>query len=164
MWLVLVLLAIFIPVHTLSVLDLGPEDLLFQVKSEKSWFSFLLKVIIRDDFLQGIIETTSINSLSFIFTIPVHFIYSAIKVSKYYFVVISLVLFLLLPLAIFFLVLYLKGAQTQRTLLLVSTSVIPSRPRWSRINNPVRKKWEKGGAQPIVSYMVYLIVVDMSFS
>ena len=164
MWLVLVLLAIFIPVHTLSVLDLGPEDLLFQVKSEKSWFSFLLKVIIRDDFLQGIIETTSINSLSFIFTIPVHFIYSAIKVSKYYFVVISLVLFLLLPLAIFFLVLYLKGAQTQRTLLLVSTSVIPSRPRWSRINNPVRKKWEKGGTQPIVSYMVYLIMVDTTFN
>ena len=164
MWLVLVLLAIFIPVHTLSVLDVGPEDLLFQVKSEKSWFSFLLKVIMHDDFLQGIIETTSINSLSFIFTIPVHFIYSTIKASKYYSVVVSLVLFLLLPLAICFLVLCLKGAKTQRTLLLVSTSVTPSRPRWSRINNPVRKKWEKGGTQPIVSYMVYLIMVDTTFS
>ena len=118
----------------------------------------------QGDFLQGIIETTSINSLSFIFTIPVHFIYSTIKASKYYSVVVSLVLFLLLPLAICFLVLCLKGAKTQRTLLLASTSVTPSRPRWSRINNPVRKKWEKGGTQPIVSYMVYLIMVDTTFS
>ena len=110
MWLVLVLLATFIPVHTLSVLYLGPEDLLFEVESEISWFSFLLKVIICDDFLQGIIETTSINSLPFIFTIPVHFIYSTIKVSKYYFVVISLVLFLLLSLAISFLVLYTENS------------------------------------------------------
>ena len=135
MWLVLVLLAIFIPVHTLSVLDLGPEDLLFQVKSEKSWFSFLLKVIMHDDFLQGIIETTSINSLSFIFTIPVHFIYSTIKASKYYSVVVSLVLFLLLPLAICFLVLCLKGAKTQRTLLLASTSCEKKvRERWDPTN------------------------------
>ena len=144
MWLVLVLLAIFIPVHTLSVLDLGPEDLLFQVKSEKSWFSFLLKVIMHDDFLQGIIETTSINSLSFIFTIPVHFIYSTIKASKYYSVVVSLVLFLLLPLAICFLVLCLKGAKTQRTHSLNISDTFKTQMKQDKqsCEKKVRERWD----------------------
>ena len=39
----------------------------------------------------GIIGTTSIDSLYFIFTIPVHFIHSIIKVAKYYFASISLI-------------------------------------------------------------------------
>ena len=51
-------------------------------------FSIDPQAIIRNE---GIIRTASINTLCFISTIPVNFIHSTIKVSKYYFVLISLI-------------------------------------------------------------------------
>ena len=76
-------------IWTLSVLD--P----YQRTYHSGWtqgnlgspFSIGPQAIIHNE---GIIRAASIKSLCFISTIPVHFIYSTIKVSKYYFVFISL--------------------------------------------------------------------------
>ena len=48
----------------------------------------ILDSSIHNEFWQGIIEITSIKCI--IFTLPLHFIHSTIKVSKYYFVFLSL--------------------------------------------------------------------------
>ena len=51
----------------------------------------ILKPITHDEFWQDIVWIAFITSLCFIFTIHVHFIYSTIKVSKYYFVFIPFI-------------------------------------------------------------------------
>ena len=54
-------------------------------------FSIDLEPVIHSRFWQSIIGTIYIKYLFFISTIPVHFIHNTIKVSKYYFVFISLI-------------------------------------------------------------------------
>ena len=60
------------------------------VVSELAWIWVvpspqIIEPIIYDEFWQGIIGTISTKSLCFISTIPVHFIDSTMKVSKYFF-------------------------------------------------------------------------------
>ena len=122
--------------------------------------------------IEGIIGTAYIKHMCFISTIPVHFILSTIKVSKYYFVFISFI-------SIFHIILYSfkemppsqqipdaipwRGTNTE-------ISVIRESGATLKDTNPPfvwLSRREKDGAQPIISYMclmVYLIMVDMSFS
>ena len=96
-WLFMVLLATFASVETLSILDpcqmtyhsgwtqgnLGsPFSIDPQAIWIMAWGSMENEVIT---------ETACIKSLCFISTTPVHFIHSTIKVSRYYFVFISLI-------------------------------------------------------------------------
>ena len=159
MWLLLVLLATFTSVYTLSILD--PCQRTYHSDWTQgnlgSPFSIDPQAIIHNE---GIIETASTKSLCFISTIPVHFIHSTIKVSKYYFVFISFIF-------VFHIILYSfketpssqlcpgtipwRGISTENSVIKgsgvtskdtnspsgsVSTSVISSRPGWNRTSDP----------------------------
>ena len=91
MWSILVLLAIFISVETLSILDPCQRTYRSAWTQENldSPFSKDAQAHYHDEFWQGITEAAPAKSLCFIFTIPVHFIHSAINVFKYYFFFIS---------------------------------------------------------------------------
>ena len=95
MWLILLMLAIFISVWTLPILDLcqrtyrsgwTQENLICIIPSPE-----IRKLVVHDEFWQGITGAAPTKSLCFIFTIPVHFIHSTIKVSQHYFVFTSLI-------------------------------------------------------------------------
>ena len=135
-------------------------------------------------FWQGRTGAALINFLCFIFTILVHCMYSTIKVCNYYFVFISLIFIFLIILQSFKgtpLLQLLPGAITWRGINTEKSVIRRSKlkgqkpPFWIIVNLQVSdeagqasfyvfiSKREKVAAQPIISYMVCLIMTDMSF-
>ena len=164
----------------LSFLDLVSEDISYRVNLEESGFSLLYKSLSP---LSVVLTGHNMDQICkvfvFISTIPVHFINSTNKVSKYYFGFFS---------SLFFHIILqsfkemnhsqqLPGVMPERSIN-TKTSVISkdTNLRFGSVSTKTQMKQgkqsfcmiisriEKYGVQRIISYAIYLITIDMSFS